>query len=63
MTSEFDDGNNVLVRCEDIIETKNSYMLDNDVFVGKKIVAHVDLETNEIWIPLWLAEKEGLDYD
>lgn len=60
--ADYDDGTNVLVRCEEIKELKNSYMLDGGPCIGKSVVAHVDLDTNEIWIPEWLAKKEGLDY-
>lgn len=61
--SSHNDGSDVLVRCDEIKELKNSYLLDDDVFVGKGAVTHVDLDTNEIWVPMWLAEKEGLDYE
>lgn len=61
--SDYNNGNDVLIRCEEILEMKNSYLIDSDVFIGKGIVTHVDLETKEIWIPMWLAEKEDLDYE
>ncbi len=68
--SNYDDGTNVLVRFHDVAaERPKSYKLlmavdDCDgTWIPKSQVAHIDLDTGEFWIPLWLAEEKGFDYE
>ena len=65
-----DDGMNVLVRFDSIEgRRKKAYRLRIDPYDGPEIwipksqVASIDEDAGEVWIPLWLAEKKGLEYE
>ncbi len=65
-----DDGTNVLVRFDSIEgRTEKAYQLRIDPYDGPEIwipksqVASIDREKGEVWVPLWLAEKKGLEYE
>jgi hypothetical protein len=64
-----DNGDNVLVRFLEVrAETGSALLLRvseddaEDAWIPKSQIAHIDLDANEVWIPLWLAEKKGLEY-
>lgn len=63
----YDDGNNVLVKFDRVAhETETAILIevdDSSEWIPKSQIACVDEELKEMWIPLWLAEKKGLDYD
>lgn len=68
--AHYDDGGNVLVRFDHAAsETDKAHRLAlsvvdaEGVWLPKSQIAHIDFEAGEVWIPLWLAEKKGLDYD
>lgn len=65
-----DNGDNVLVRFHDARhETASAHLLAiaaddvEGVWLPKSQIAHIDLDAKEVWIPLWLAEKKGLEYE
>jgi len=65
-----DDGHNVLVRFHHVVEYSAKAMriaiTVSDlpgIWIPKSQIAHHDTETHEIWIPMWLAEKKGLEYE
>jgi hypothetical protein len=62
-----DDGSNVLVRFESIGARSSKAVkicvdVDEDVWLPESQIAHLDEDAGEVWIPLWLAEKKGLEY-
>ena len=66
----YDNGENVLVRFHHAKhETEKAHWLaltiedEEGVWLPKSQIAHLDFSTSEVWIPLWLAEKKGLDYE
>jgi hypothetical protein len=66
----YDDGSNVLVRFNHAkYESDKAHWLalsiedEEGVWLPKSQIAHIDFNTSEVWIPLWLAEKKGLEYD
>ena len=66
----YDEGSNVLVRFHHARhESEKAHLLmfsaddEQGIWFPKSQIAHLDLDANEVWIPLWLAEKKGLDYD
>lgn len=64
---DYDNGENVLVRFVGIAaETEKAYCLvreDEDIWIPKSQVRHIDEDGGEIWIPVWLAEKKDLEYE
>ncbi len=65
-----DDGNNVLVRFDHVMsETPKALLVamggegDEEVWIPKSQVASLDADAGEVWLPLWFAEKKGLQYD
>ncbi len=72
MRTEPNDGNNVLVRVDRLVsETPKALLVamssdggeEEEVWIPKSQVASLDVDTGEVWLPLWLAEKKGLQYD
>ncbi len=70
MRTEPDNGNNLLVRFDRLVsETPKALLVatggegDDEVWIPKSQVASLDVDTGEVWLPLWLAEKKGLQYD
>ncbi len=68
--SEHDDGTNVLVRFDHVkVDRPASYCLAlsvddyGGVWLPKSQVANIDEDAGEVWLPLWLAEKRGLEYE
>ena len=69
--TEHDNGTNVLVRFHEIVRRTDKAVLisieedDDDTFVWipESQIAMIDTGLGEVWIPLWLAEEEGLEYD
>lgn len=66
--SRHDDGENVMVPLQRIkAETDKAYLVmleqgdGEEVWLPKSQVAFID--QGEVWIPLWLAEKKGIDYE
>jgi len=66
----YDDGENVVIRFHEIkSESPKAYLIAlspddyHGTWIPKSQVANIDHEASEVWIPLWLAEKKGLDYD
>lgn len=65
-----DDGTNVLVRFDGVqAETEKAVCIVLDatdyegVWIPRSQIAHIDEDAGELWIPLWFAEKKGLDYE
>jgi hypothetical protein len=70
MSAPWDDGENVLVRFDRIErQTAKAYCILLDftdvegVWLPKSKVARIDEDAGECWIPLWLADEKGLEYD
>ena len=70
--SAHDDGENVLVRFHEFkgkTPSGKAYLFSltaeasENLCLPKSQVAHIDTDTGEVWIPLWLAENKGLDYE
>jgi len=67
---EVDNGSNVLVRFHEIKhDTGKATLLlltpsdTQGVWIPNSQIAHIDDDTGEVWIPLWLAEKNGMEYE
>lgn len=70
MSRAYDDGENVLVRFYGMDgDTAKAYKIlitvddIEGVWIPRSQVADIDWDTHEMWIPLWLAEKKGLEYE
>lgn len=66
-TEEIDDESNVLVSFESIeTETDRALLIrtedEESHWLPKSQIMSLDHQKNEVWIPMWLAEKKGLDY-
>lgn len=68
-TRHYDNDDNVLVRIASVeAQTERAYKVtlsDDDtqgIWIPKSQVAHFDEDAGEVWIPLWLAEEKGLEY-
>ncbi len=68
---ECDNGTNVLVRFHEIVRRTDKAVLisieedddDTSVWIPESQIAMIDTGLGEVWIPLWLAEEKGLEYD
>lgn len=65
-----DNGSNVLVRFHALQnESEKAVLLLLDptdtegIWLPKSQVTHLDPEIGGAWIPLWLAEKKGFEYE
>lgn len=75
MSRPYDDGENVLVRFSHAkYESDKAHLLamdeddDEGTWFPKSQIAHIDFYPargtgSELWIPKWLAEKKGLEYE
>lgn len=72
MGSTHDDGTNVLVRFHEFkgkTPSGKAYLFSlapedsENLCLPMSQVAHIDTDAGEVWIPLWLAEKKGLEYE
>ena len=70
MTINHDDGTNVLVRFYEIERRTDLAHLvlltpedEDGVWIPESQIAAIDTGLGELWIPLWLAEKKGLEYE
>ena len=70
VSSHIDNGDNVVVSYHRLeADRPKAYRFTlsasdcDGVWIPKSQVAHIDEDAHEIWIPLWLAEKKGLEYD
>lgn len=70
--TDYDDGNNVLVRFHhrmphsELTKAHHLFLSANDtegVWIPKSLTAHLDDDAGEVWIPIWLAEEKGLEYE
>ena len=68
--SGHDDGNNVRVQVHEQDGESDKacrFLVAVDDIAGtwipKSQIAHYDDDAGELWIPLWLAEKKGLEYE
>ncbi len=68
--SNHDDGNNVLVRFHTAghigAKSRLIYLSPEDregIWLPHSQIAHIDTDSGEVWIPLWLAEKMGVEYE
>lgn len=68
--NNYNDGNNVKVNFFAIERTTDKahllLMSKEDyqgIWIPSSQIAHIDEDTGEFWIPLWLAEKNGLEYE
>ena len=65
-----DNGEDVLVRFHHVRhESARAYLLSltlddvEGVWLPKSQITHIDTDANEVWLPLWLAEEKGLEYE
>ncbi len=73
MTFDPNDGENVLIRYNELVkQTDGAYLIETvDTATGevtitwlpKSQVAKIDHSLCELWIPLWLAESRELEYE
>jgi len=66
----FDDGENVLVRFHRVkASSPRARLIElsvedaEGVWIPESQIAHIDEDAGELWIPEWLAEKKGLEYE
>lgn len=65
---KYDDGQNVLIRFHHLeAQTEKAWKValnsgPGAMWIPKSQIAHLDKGKHEMWIPLWLAEKNGLAY-
>lgn len=66
-SEEIDNGSNVLVRFDSIELERPAATLFvigvEQVWIPVSQIAEIDAKKKEMWIPLWLAEKKGLEYE
>lgn len=64
---DIDNGDNVLVRFDEVKhETDGAFLIvvdEEEVWIPKSQVAHVDHAKGEMWLPLWLAESKGVGFE
>jgi len=65
-----DNGTNVLVRFKEVVTRTDKAVkfstpmgVLSEFWLPKSMIAHLDEEKGEVWIPLWLAEKRGIKYE